>query len=217
MNLLFAVAVAAHAPAKRAALSSGPFCAPSEAYFRFFTVRVPDAVFPFVPVAVPETVEVPLPLFTAVPLPVTVLPFRPVAVPLAVVVPFLLLTLPLAVAPPEVEADALPLYPATVFVAVAVPVALFPRTPVAVPVAVAVLPLVVTVPVAVLPCGPVTVCCAEAPEMPSERTNEVRAMRAIFIKILLGGASGNEAEPRPFVSGYVNPACCAAVSVTDTS
>ena len=72
-------------------------------------MRVADLVWPRRPVAVPLTVEVPLPLLVAWPLPEAVLPFAPVAVPLAVVVPFLLATLPLAVAPFEVEPDALPL------------------------------------------------------------------------------------------------------------
>ena len=136
----------------------------------------PDLAVPRGPVAVPVTVVVPLLFFTAVPLAAAVLPLRPVTEPLAVVVPVLVFVLVVTEADPplEVEAEAEPLTPESVLVAVAVPVALLPRAPVAVPVAVALVPLVVTPPVAVPPLGPVAVFCAEAAQRARERTSDER-------------------------------------------
>jgi hypothetical protein len=116
-----------------------------------------------------------------------VYPLRPVAVPLAVVVPvlLLLLTVLLAEPPMDVEAEPLPSTPLSVFVAVAVPVALLPRAPVAVPLAVALVPLVVTPPVTVPPRGLVTVCCATAAERPNERTSDARAREVSFMNFSL--------------------------------
>ena len=104
----------------------------------FGTVTVPAFDFPLGPVAVPLAVVV-VPLLVVVPLAVLVPPFGPVTV---------------------AESDV----PVRVFVALAEPDTAFPFAPVAVPLAVAVVPFCFTDPVAVLPRLPVTVFCASAEE-----------------------------------------------------
>jgi hypothetical protein len=154
-------------------------------YCGVVTVFEPLRVFPRAPVAVPETVVVPFPLFTALADPVDVPPFGPFTVPVAVFVPLPLFVVePVAVVvlpfAPVTVAD--PAAPLRVLVAVTEPDTVLPRALVAVPVAVAVLPFVTTVPVAVPPCFPVTVRCANAAGSTSESVMIVSTVRMFFIE-----------------------------------
>ena len=120
---------------------------------------LPLRVVPRGPVAVPDTVLVPLALLVVVPEAVLVLPLGPVTVAESPV-------------------------PLRVLVAEAVPVAVAPFAVVAVPLAVAVLPVRVTELEAVAPRRVVTDFWAEAAEAASERVR--RMLTASFMVGLLG-------------------------------